>query len=248
MVTSKEELKKKIDLEKVPEHIAIIMDGNGRWAKKKGLPRIAGHRAGVESIRDLIKTALDLNINIVTLFAFSTENWKRPKKEVDFLMSLPREYLKKELDNLSEQGVKINIIGDERDIPSKTIEAVKMGMEKTRNNDRLILNFALNYGGRKEILDAVKKIATKVEEGELEADNIDENILNEHMYTGDLPDPCLIIRPSGEMRISNFLLWQMAYSELWFSPVYWPDFRAKHLMEAIYDYQNRDRRFGGLKF
>ncbi|UMZ73399.1 isoprenyl transferase [Natranaerofaba carboxydovora] len=247
MAGEKDKIMAKIDLDKVPEHIAIIMDGNGRWARKKGLPRIAGHRAGVESIREVIETSLELNIKVITLFAFSTENWKRPRKEVNFLMNLPLEYLNKELDNLKKQGVKINKIGCEEDIPEKTLNAVKKGIKETYNNNKLILNFALNYGGRAEIINAVKRIADKVENKELDSNNIDENIFNEYLYTKDLPDPSLIIRSSGEKRISNFLLWQMAYSELWFSPVYWPDFKGEHLLEAIYDYQNRDRRFGKVK-
>ncbi len=244
MVTKKEELILKIDLNKVPEHVAIIMDGNGRWARQKGLPRVAGHRAGVESIREVIKTSLELNIKIITLFAFSTENWKRPKKEVNFLMDLPREYLIKEINNLKEKNVRINMIGRAEGIPEKTLNAIYKGMEETSNNDKLILNFALNYGGRAEIIDAVKKIAIKIENKEFGSESIDEKVFHNCLYTRDLPDPELIIRPSGEKRVSNFLLWQMAYSELWFSPVYWPDFRGEHLVEAVYDFQNRKRRFG----
>jgi len=247
MTTGKEEVLSKIDLNKVPEHVAIIMDGNGRWARRKGLPRVAGHRAGVESIREVIKTSLELGIKIITLFAFSTENWKRPRKEVNFLMDLPREYLHKELKTLKEKQVRINMMGRWEGIPEKTLATVKKGMEETSDNDKLVLNFALNYGGRTELIDAVKKIAVKIENNELSSDNIDEETINDHLYTKDFPDPALIIRPSGEKRVSNFLLWQMAYSEFWFCPIYWPDFRGEHLLEAVYEYQTRKRRFGKIK-
>ncbi|ACB85016.1 isoprenyl transferase [Natranaerobius thermophilus] len=236
----------KIDYQNVPRHIAIIMDGNGRWAKSRALPRIAGHRAGVEAIKRVSEISQEIGIEIITMFAFSTENWKRPKKEVEFLMSLPKEYLKKELQNLKENNIKITIMGDTSAIPAKTLEVIEQGVEETKNNTALNLNFALNYGGRAEIVQAVRKIAAKASDREIDPKTISEDIISQHLYNPEIPDPDLMIRSSGEQRLSNFLLWQLAYSELWFPEVYWPDFQKEHLLQAVLAYQNRERKFGGV--
>lgn len=241
-----ESLYNKIDISRIPEHIAIIMDGNGRWAKKRNLPRIFGHRAGVEAIREIVKTSSKLGIKVLTLYAFSTENWKRPYDEVSSLMDLLVEYLKKELAELDKNNVKIISIGDTSRLPIRCREELNNATYKTNKNTGLILNLALNYGGRAEIISATKKISALVKDGKLKIDDIDESLVSKYMFTGNLPDPDLIIRPSGEMRLSNFLLWQCAYSEFWFSDVYWPDFNSECLYQAIVDYQSRDRRFGGV--
>ena len=219
------ELIKLISAEKLPKHVAIIMDGNGRWARKQGLPRIAGHREGMNTLKEIITCANELGINVVTLYAFSTENWKRPSWEVEFLMRLPEEYLKTELQPLIEKNVVIRVMGDIEQLPAVTKRAIKNALQATKDNTGMILNFALNYGGRSEILNAVKKIAERVQEGALKPEEISEDLFTRYLYTGDLPDPDLLIRPSGELRISNFLLWQLAYTELWFTTTLWPDFK-----------------------
>lgn len=236
-----------IDLENLPVHIAIIMDGNGRWAKKRGLPRTAGHKAGVEALRDIIRTCSRLGIKYLSLYAFSTENWKRPQEEVNALMQLLVLYLRKEVQELHENHVKIHVIGDIQGLPENARQEVEAAVALTENNDGLIVNIALNYGGRAEIIQAVKEISRRVKSKELDIEEIDEEIFSKFLYTKGIPDPDLVIRPSGELRISNFLLWQIAYSELWFSNIYWPDFTGKNLIEAIIDYQKRDRRYGGVK-
>lgn len=238
--------KKDILNKSLPKHIAIIMDGNGRWAVKRGLPRGAGHRAGVEALKRIVQFCAEINIPYLTVYAFSTENWKRPKEEVNTLMNLMVEYIQRELDNLAKNGVRINPIGNIDQLPLFTYDHIKSALEKTKSNEKLILNVALNYGGRAEITKAVQRISQMVKEGTLEPDDINEELIAKNMYTGDQPDPDLMIRPSGEMRISNFLLWQLAYAELWVTNVLWPDFKPQHLIEAIYNYQNRNRRFGGL--
>jgi len=235
-----------IDLSNVPKHVAIIMDGNGRWAQQNGLPRVAGHRAGVKTIKDIAQEANRLGIDILTLYAFSTENWKRPEKEVKFLMGLPQEFLAKEMDELMDKNIQIKVIGFIDQLPEHTLKAVQEAEELTKNNTGLILNFALNYGSRNEILRATQLIARDILDGKLSADEIEEQTLNKYLLTNDFPDPDLLIRTSGEQRISNFLLWQLAYSELWFTSAYWPDFNQELFLQAIYDYQQRDRRFGGL--
>ena len=240
------ELARYISAEKLPGHVAIIMDGNGRWARKRGLPRIAGHRAGMNSLKEIVTCANELGINIVTLFAFSTENWKRPRWEIDFLMRLPEEYLKKELPFLMEKNVVIRAMGILEQLPVVTQKAIRDALQASKDNTGMILNFALNYGGRNEILNAVKIISEKVRDGSLKAEEIGEELFSKLLYTGDLPDPDLLIRPSGELRISNFLLWQMAYTELWFTSVLWPDFKREHFLKAVRDYQERERRFGGI--
>lgn len=235
-----------IDINNLPKHIAIIMDGNGRWAKKRGLVRTIGHRAGIESVKKVIKASTELGIKYLTLYAFSTENWKRPVDEINALMNLLVEYLSKEINELAMNNIKINFIGDLSVLPEKCKREIEYAHNLTKNNKRLVLNIALNYGGRDEILKAVKKICKKIEIGELELSQITEETISDNLYTKDQPDPDLIIRTSGEKRLSNFLLWQAAYSELWFTDVLWPDFDKKHLIEAILYYQKRNRRFGAI--
>lgn len=245
--TDVDKLLRLVDKERLPGHIAIIMDGNGRWAQKRRLPRSFGHRAGVESLRDVVKICSELKIRILTVYAFSTENWKRPQEEVNILMDLLVEYLHKEIDELCRNGVKINPIGRLEDLPTSAREALRMAMERSAGNKGLVLNVALNYGGRTEIVDAVRAIASRVEKGELKVEEIDQRTISNHLYTAGQPDPDLLIRPSGDYRVSNFLLWQLAYTEFWLTPVMWPDFRRVHLLRALVDFQRRDRRFGGLK-
>lgn len=230
----------------IPEHVAIIMDGNGRWAKSRGLPRIAGHHAGMKAVKRATIAADGIGVRVLTLYAFSTENWKRPREEVDFLMRLPQEFLALELDELVEKNVRVRMTGWKEGLPSHTLEAVETAIERTKSNDGLILNFALNYGSRNEIVHAVRDIARDVREGKLEEADITESLLSSRLLTGELPDPDLIIRTSGEIRLSNFMLWQMAYSELWFTDIYWPEFAENHLVQAICEYQRRARRYGGL--
>ncbi|MDS1029089.1 isoprenyl transferase [Bacillota bacterium LX-D] len=231
----------------LPKHIAIIMDGNGRWAKKRGLPRSAGHRAGVESLRDIVKACSEMGISYLTVYAFSTENWKRPKEEVDILMDLLAEYLQKELINLHKKNIKINPIGELEDLPSKVKQKLEEAVNVTKQNTGLTLTIALNYGGRNEIINAVKLIGDQLLSGKLVLDDINDETFRTYLYTNSLPDPDLLIRPSGELRVSNFLLWQIAYTEFWITDIFWPDFRREHLYQAINDYNKRERRFGGLK-
>ena len=236
-----------LDMEKIPEHIGIIMDGNGRWAKAKGYPRTVGHKAGVETIRRILKEAQRLGVKYITLYAFSTENWKRPKEEVGALMKLLVQYFRLELNELHENGVVVNTIGDISKLPKECIEEIKKAKEKTKNNTGIVMNLALNYGGRDEIVRAVKLLTKDVAEGKISGEEIDEKSIEKYLYTAGMPDPDMIIRPSGEQRLSNFLLWQCAYSEFWYSDINWPDFTEKDLRRAIFDFQNRDRRFGGIK-
>lgn len=235
-----------IDINNIPGHVAIIMDGNGRWAKNRGLPRVAGHRAGIKAIKEVTRIADKIDIKILTLYAFSTENWKRPKNEVKFLMNLPQEFLIKDIDELIERNVQIKVIGFNEKVPAHTLKAIREAEEKTKNNTGLILNFALNYGSRDEIINATKAIANDVLLGKLGENSINEEIISQYLLTKDYPDPDLLIRTGGEQRISNFLLWQLAYAELWFTPVYWPEFNQNDFLRAIYDYQKRSRRFGAL--
>ncbi|MTK14232.1 MAG: isoprenyl transferase [Clostridiaceae bacterium] len=236
-----------IDLDNIPQHIAIIMDGNGRWAKERMLPRTMGHKAGVEAIRGIVKECSSLGIKYLTLYAFSTENWKRSNEEVSALMNLLVQYLRNEFKELNENNVIINHIGDISKLPQVCQQELTNAYENTKNNTGLTLNLALNYGGRDEILRAVKKIYEDIKDGKMKEEDIDENAIASHLDTKGMPDPDIIIRPSGEQRLSNFLLWQCAYSEFWYSNIKWPDFKKKHLHKAIYDFQNRDRRFGGVK-
>lgn len=236
-----------IDLNRVPKHIAIIMDGNGRWAKSKFLPRTAGHKAGVETIRTVLRECKKLNVKYVTLYAFSTENWKRPKLEVDTLMNLLSTYLKNEVASLHKENVKLTAIGDIDNLPSKCVIELNKAIELTKNNTGCNLNLALNYGGRVDIKNALVDIINDVKVGKINLDEIDENTISNHLSTKCIPDPDLVIRTSGEERLSNFLLWEVAYAEFYFTNVHWPDFDEKELQKAIFTYQNRDRRFGGIK-
>nr|WP_277995799.1 isoprenyl transferase [Moorella thermoacetica] len=243
----REDGSQELDRERLPRHVAIIMDGNGRWARSRGLPRLAGHRAGVESLRDIVRACVDWGIGILTVYAFSTENWKRPHEEVEGLMNLLVEYLRRELAELRREGVQVRAIGRLESLPRQAREELERARKETAANKRLILNLALNYGGRSELVDACRRIATLVARGELDPGEIDEEVINNFLYTAGLPDPDLLIRPSGEMRVSNFLLWQLAYTEFWVTDIYWPDFRREDLRRALLDYQQRERRFGGLK-
>jgi undecaprenyl diphosphate synthase len=231
---------------KIPNHIAIIMDGNGRWARKRGLPRVAGHRAGMQAINRCLLGLRALEVKYLTLYAFSTENWRRPKAEVDFLMDLPGQFLGKELNSLLENNIKFGIIGDIEGLPAHTQEAVAEGLEKTRKNTGLNLIFALNYGAREEILGAARQLGQLCKNGQLDPQAISATDFENCLYTRGIPSPDLVIRTSGEIRISNFLLWQLAYSELCFLEILWPDFEAIHLYHAIMQFQKRNRRFGGI--
>jgi undecaprenyl diphosphate synthase len=235
----------------IPKHIAVIMDGNGRWAQNRRLPRVAGHKEGMETVKKVTKKASRLGVKVLTLYAFSTENWKRPQDEVSFLMQLPVDFFDTFVPELIEENVKVNVMGYQEFLPEHTQDAVKRAIEQTKENTGMVLNFALNYGSRAEIVTAVQEIAEKAAAKELEPEAIDEAVIADHLMTRFLPaelrDPELVIRTSGEERISNFLLWQIAYSELYFTKALWPDFDGNHLETAIASYQNRDRRFGGVK-
>ncbi len=244
---SEEELLLRLDRGRLPKHVAIIMDGNGRWAKERNLPRVAGHKAGMDSVREVVKTCGELGIDILTLYVFSTENWRRPRREVNFLMRILREYLRKEVEELNRNKVKLRAMGRLGDLPEMAQEELKRAIAKLQGNDGLLLNLALNYGGRQEIVDAVRKCLEDVRGGNLSMERIDEGTFSNYLYTRDLPDPDLLIRTSGEWRLSNFLLWQLSYTEIWVTPIYWPDFRKVQLLEALIDYQQRERRFGDLE-
>lgn len=230
----------------LPTHVAIIMDGNGRWAKERNLPRIEGHRNGVESVRNVVRTTGELGINFLTLYAFSVENWNRPKQEVDTLMSLLSQFLKSELSELKKNNIRLEIIGQVYRLPEHVQAQLKKTQAALAGNNGLTLILALSYGGRTEILDAVRTIASEVKDGLLEPEEINEQVFSQHLYTRQWPDPDLLIRTSGEMRISNFLLWQISYAELVVTPVFWPDFNKKEYFEALEEYARRHRRFGGL--
>ncbi|MEH7108048.1 isoprenyl transferase [Bacillus sp. JJ1764] len=230
----------------VPEHVAIIMDGNGRWAKKRALPRVAGHHEGMKVVRKTTMLANNLGIKTLTLYAFSTENWKRPKNEVDYIMKLPEEFLGTFLPELIENNVQVKMMGYQDQLPGHTRRAIEKAMEQTKDNDGLVLNFALNYGSRAEILDAVKKVLNDHNSGILKETDLNEDVFSSYLMTANFKDPDLLIRTSGEIRLSNFMLWQLAYSEFWFTDVLWPDFSEGHLLEAIDVYQKRQRRFGGI--
>ncbi len=236
-----------IDRTRVPRHVAIVMDGNGRWAKQRGLPRTEGHGAGEEALWDTVKGAVQVGVEWLTVYAFSTENWARPPAEVLYLMNFNRGLLKRRRDELNSMNVRIRFIG-RRDwrVPRSVLREIETSEELTRRNTGMTLTIAFNYGGRAEIVDAVKQLARDVRDGKLKPEKIDDRAIAERLYAADMPDPDLLIRTSGEMRTSNFLLWELAYSELWFTPVFWPDFYREHLFEAIRDFQKRERRFGGL--
>ncbi|MEW6008572.1 MAG: isoprenyl transferase [Candidatus Omnitrophota bacterium] len=235
-----------LDPKTIPQHVAIIMDGNGRWAKKQGLPRSEGHKKGVERVREIVEEAARLKIKVLTLYAFSTENWKRPKKEINLLMRLLKVFLNKEIKNFNKNNIRFECIGRISQLPASVIESLERVRHITKNNNGLILNLALNYGSRPEIIDALNNIIKDYSSGRLNEKNIDENIFSQYLYTKNLPDPDLLIRTSGEQRVSNFLLWQISYAELFFSKKLWPDFSADDFFEAILEYQNRARRFGGI--
>ena len=236
--------KEQIKPENLPQHVAIIMDGNGRWAKKQGLMRAMGHEKGTKAVRDVVEGSAEIGIKNLTLYAFSTENWNRPKLEVDTLMKLLVSSLKKEIKTLQENDIKLNAIGCLDNLPSKALRELREVIKKTSTNTRMTLTLALSYGSREELTQAVKEISDRVKSGEISSKDIDESVINKHLYTQNLPDVDLLIRTSGEQRISNFLLWQIAYAELYFSEILWPDYRRDDLFEAIYNYQNRERRFG----
>ncbi len=229
---------------KIPSHVAIIMDGNRRWAKKKMLPAIMGHRAGVKKIMEIVEAATDIGIDEMTVYAFSTENWGREKTEVDGLMSLLIEFLRKELDRIHKNGVKINLIGRMEDLPANVLEEVKDAIFKTRNNRKFILNIAMSYGGRNEIITSIKSIVKDVENKKINIDELNEENFKNYLFTKNSRDPDFLIRTSGEIRISNFLLYQLAYAEFYFTDTLWPDFDEEKFFEAILEYQNRNRRFG----
>jgi undecaprenyl diphosphate synthase len=237
-------IKEQIDLNRLPKHIAIIMDGNGRWAKQFGKIRIFGHKNGVKSVREAAESAAEIGVKHLTLYAFSTENWNRPKKEVNALMKLLVETIDKEIPTLNKNDIRLNAIGDIQSLPENSHKQLLKAIEATSNNKRMSLNLALSYSSRWEITDAVKSIASKVKEGVIQPEDINQDFISSHLETSGMPDPELLIRTSGEYRISNFLLWQIAYSELYFTDKLWPDFRKEDLYEAIIDFQSRERRFG----
>ena len=236
-----------IDWDRLPRHVAIIMDGNGRWAAQRGQPRIAGHRAGVEAVRASVDTGARLGLGALTLYAFSTENWKRPRYEVDALMRMLRKYLRIELDEIHRQNIRFQTIGRTEALASRVRDEIARASEKTANNNGMVLSVALNYGGRAEIVDACRAAVAKLGQQGKSVNELDEAAIEQELYTRNLPDLDLLVRTSGELRISNFLLWQSAYSEIYVTETLWPDFRRVHLLEAVVDYQRRDRRFGGLK-
>ncbi|WP_425060892.1 Isoprenyl transferase [Sporomusa carbonis] len=236
-----------IDFTRLPRHVAIIMDGNGRWAQKRGLPRTFGHRAGAETLRDIVKAASEIGIKVLTAYAFSTENWRRPADEVDLLMRLLSDYLDNEIDELDQNNVQVKFIGKIDELAKTLQNKIEKAQAQTAQNTGLILNLAVNYGGRAELTRAVKIISEKVLNKELTLEDITEEMIERSLYTADLPAPDLLIRPSGDFRISNFLLWQLAYTEFWFTDINWPDFKPEHLVQAILDFQQRERRFGGIK-
>lgn len=243
----KKKIPDNLDRDRLPLHIAIIMDGNGRWARQRGLPRTMGHRAGVEALRGIVQCASQIGIKYLTVYVFSTENWKRPQSEIGILMSLLKEYIRIELQELHSNEVRIRILGNINQLPKDVGEQVLLACDKTRNNKGLVLNLALNYGGRAEIIQALQGIVNDVLNNNLDLESITEEVFADYLDTADCPDPELVIRTSGEMRLSNFLLWQAAYSEIVVVDECWPDFKEESLLDTIRVYQNRDRRFGGIK-
>lgn len=239
-----QKLLNQLDRSKLPAHVAIIMDGNGRWAEAGNLPRIAGHQAGVNAVDEVVTRCRELGIKALTLYCFSTENWKRPQLEIDALMGLLEEYIRNELARMQREDIRFNVIGHVNDLPQSVRETIQMAMEKTKNNQGMVLTLALSYSSMLEIVDAVKRIGQDLKEEFLTLDDIDEVLFQRYLYTADLPELDLVIRTSGEMRVSNFLLWQLAYTELYFTQVPWPDFRGDDLLDALLEYQKRERRFG----
>lgn len=238
------DLKNSIHIKSLPKHLAIIMDGNGRWAKQQGMMRAFGHENGTKSVREVVEASAELGIENLTLYAFSTENWNRPRLEVQTLMKLLVSSLKKEIDTLQKNNIKLSAIGNLNTLPKKVHKELTEVINNTKQNTRMTLTLALSYGSREEIINTVKEISIKVKNNIISPENIEESIINEHLYTQNLPDVDLLIRTSGEQRISNFLLWQIAYAELYFTDILWPDFTKQHLYEAIIEYQKRERRFG----
>jgi undecaprenyl diphosphate synthase len=238
-----ETLARQVDFNRLPAHIAIIMDGNGRWAAQRHLPRVEGHRAGIDSVRDVVETSARLGIDVLTLYAFSVENWKRPKAEIHVLMTLLKRYIRLELSTLQKNNIRFQVIGRPEALTPDVQQELQVGVEQTSRNTGMLFNIALNYGGRAEIVDAVRRVIA----AQTKPEDLDEKRFSEFLYTANQPDPDLLIRTSGEMRVSNFLLWQIAYSEIWVTETLWPDFRRRHLLEAVVAYQKRDRRYGGIK-
>ena len=238
-----ESLARQVNFEQLPAHVAIIMDGNGRWAAQRHLPRVEGHRAGIDSVRDVVETSARLGIDVLTLYAFSMENWKRPRSEINTLMTLLKRYIRLELGTLLKNNIRFQVIGRHEELPLDVQHELEIGIRETAANSGMLFNIALNYGGRAEIVDAARRaIAAGVR-----PEDLDERQFGGFLYTAGQPDPDLLIRTSGEMRVSNFLLWQIAYSEIWVTETLWPDFRCRHLLESIVAYQKRDRRYGGIK-
>ena len=236
----------RVDLKRLPKHVAVIMDGNGRWARSRNLPRVEGHRAGIAAVREIVETAARLELGVITLYAFSVENWKRPRYEVATLMLLLKEYLRKELNTLMENNIRFMPIGRIDGLDPSVQRELRYAQDHTEKNTGLLFQIALNYGGRAEIVDTVNRIMATLREKEMSDATIDETFFADHLYTANVEDPDLLIRTSGEMRVSNFLLWQIAYAEIHVTKVLWPDFRRRHLFEAIIDFQSRDRRYGGV--
>lgn len=232
--------------EAIPHHVAIIMDGNGRWARAQGKPRTFGHAQGAKTLRNIVKFADKLGIQVISVYAFSTENWKRPVMEVKFIMNLLGQYLTSELEEFHKYNVQVRFMGDREGMPDVVLKKMEYALETTRNNTGIILNIAINYGGQREIVEATRELASLVQEGKLAPHDIDEKMVADHLYTRGLAAPDLLIRTGGDLRVSNFMLWQIAYAEFWTTPVYWPDFSESLLVDALLSYQKRDRRFGGL--
>ena len=233
-----------IDPKRLPKHVAVIMDGNGRWAKKRGISRIRGHEKGAEAVRQIVRTSREIGISWLTLYAFSEENWKRPKHEIQALMKLLNRFLKGELKEMQENGIRLKTIGKTQKLPDDTRKILIETIEKTASNEDLVLTLALSYGGRQEVMDAIRNIATRIEEGSISASEISEQLVSNALYTAGMPEPDLLIRTSGEYRISNFLLWQIAYTEIYITPTLWPDMGKEEFLAAIEDFQKRERRFG----
>ena len=244
--TSEEDLLRAIDWKRLPRHVAIIMDGNGRWAQLRQKHRVEGHRAGIQAVRDTVETAARLGLEVLTLYAFSIENWKRPESEIATLMGLLKHYLRSELDTLLRNNIRFRVVGRGQELETDVQSELGRAQERTVANTGLQFNIALNYGGRAEIVDAVKRLVAELQARGTSPDALDEADIARHLYTAGQPDPDLLIRTSGELRISNFLLWQIAYSEIWVTDVLWPDFRRVHLLQAITDFQKRERRYGGI--
>jgi undecaprenyl diphosphate synthase len=242
--SEEEDLVRRIDFDRLPRHVAVIMDGNGRWAKKRNLPRVEGHRAGSKSVREVVETSARLGIQYLTLYAFSKENWRRPRAEVRTLWKLLEDYLKREDKTMVKNRIRLRVIGQIEALPASAQRELDRVMELTKDNDRLTVIGALNYGGRAEIVEAVKKLASQKD---LDIADLDEDMFSKYLNTAGIPDPDLLIRTSGELRISNFLLWQIAYAEIWITPLFWPDFKRKDMLQAIVDYQMRERRFGDIQ-